>query len=654
MKIYLQIIFIVIPIITSFGQEKKRLTTNFGEISEQESAMKIYAKDTFASAVVLYEKGKYSFAVIDKRVQLIKYVHRRIKVFNSKKYEGLEVVIPLYKSDNTNEKLIEIKAATYNEKYVTNVKPSEIYQVDVSENWDQQKFTFPNVKDGSIIEYMYKVTSPYILKLDDWIFQEEIPKIYSEFVSVIPGNYVYNKSLIGPKGFDLRESSIEKLCFNVGYASPGDCEKDVFVMYYVPAYKEESYMLASSNYLSRITYEIKEYTDFDGLKKEYTKEWKDVDKEFKKDKDIGRQLKNKSFFKNTIPPELFEIINDTERAEAIYTYIKEHYNWNGRYNIFSGVRVKEAYKNKIGNIAEINISLINALQAANLKSELVLASTRENGLISSLYPILTDYNYIMASVEINGENILLDASDPLIPFGMLPFRALNVKARIMDFNTASYWKEIVPNPKNINYIKANLSINNEKEITGDVSEVNSGYRAYNIRKKNQKTNDYETVNLTYGGDFEIQNKDIINQDDVELPLKQNYQVVLTPDTVDDVIYFYPFFLNDTFLKNPFEEEDRIYPIDFGYPISDSYSLTLDLSDKYTIKELPENKSFKLIDSDAVFTSSYRFNNGKLECRFNMKIKSYQYNASDYAVLKTFFEKYISNSYNMPIKIYQLN
>ena len=56
--------------------------------------------------------------------------------------------------------------------------------------------------------------------------------------------------------------------------------------------------------------------------------------------------------------------------------------------MFSHPRVKKAYKNKSGNTWEINISLINALQAANLDAKLGLHSTGENGLPNTSFPVI--------------------------------------------------------------------------------------------------------------------------------------------------------------------------------------------------------------------------------------------------------------------------
>ena len=281
-----------------------------------------------------------------------------------------------------------------------------------------------------------------------------MPKIYSEFKADIPGNYVYKRSLIGSKNLDVNENEVKKACFEVeGTSKDADCDSFVYGMYDIPPFKKEPFMLSKRNYMSRLNFEFVESVNFNGVRSRYSKSWKDVDKEFKYEKDVGRQVKSSKFFKEVLPPSLFLIENPKEKAIEIYRHIQNHYQWNGDYKIFSDVRVKDAYKEGIGNIAEINLSLINALRAADLQVEIGLLSTRELGFVSDVYPVLTGFNYVIAFLKIGEEKILLDATDKSLSFGMIPFKALNMRIRVMDFKKGSYWHTIVPELRNVNYYK---------------------------------------------------------------------------------------------------------------------------------------------------------------------------------------------------------
>src|SRR5690606_29986690 len=134
------------------------------------------------------------------------------------------------------------------------------------------KFTFPDVREGSILEYSYEIQSPFFFNLTGWKFQEAIPKVYTEYNAKIPGNYKYNRALIGEIALDVNEATIKKSCFSIPRATESaDCEVLKYVMKDVPAFKEgEEYMLSPSNYRSSLEFELSELLRFDGTKERYT------------------------------------------------------------------------------------------------------------------------------------------------------------------------------------------------------------------------------------------------------------------------------------------------------------------------------------------------------------------------------------------------
>jgi len=194
----------------------------------------------------------------------------------------------------------------------------------------------------------------------------------------------------------------------------------------IPAFKtDDDYMLAASNYISRIEFELSVYHRLDGTKDTYTKSWKDVDMEFKTDKDIGKQLSKKGFFEKNVPENLLSSGDQLTKAKNIYKFVQNHFTWNGQYSTYGKARVKDAFNSKKGNAWEINMSLINLLNAADIKTNLMLSSTRQNGLPKKMHPVISDFNYVIAKTEIDGKDYLLDATDKFTPFGTLPFNALN-------------------------------------------------------------------------------------------------------------------------------------------------------------------------------------------------------------------------------------
>ncbi len=629
--------FVLIITFSITAQERKK--GFFGQPTAQEHAMLTYDKDPEATAVILFESGKNSFEMVDNRLTLIKEVYRKIKVLNAQKFDGATIEIPWYANKSSKERVRKLKVMTHNGGLQRFVSEDKIFESDLNENWNVTKFTFPDVKDGSILEYSYRIESPFFWGFGGWDFQEDLPKIYSEFESSIPGNLVYKRSLFGTQELSLNDVKVKKNCLDVrGTEQAAACEVSVYAMKDIPALIEESYMLSSDNYRSRLEYELQEITDFYGDTSYYTKTWDDVDNEFKTEKDMGRQLRYENYFQQALPQQLLGIPDAFERAKAIYYHIQDHFTWNNKYRMYSDVRVKEAYEEQKGNNSEINLALINALNAAQLNAKILLSATRDTKAPNPLYPVLTDFNYVMAYVKIGEVEYILDATDKDLKFGIVPFRALNDKGRVMDFENGSFWKSIDPEPKNLLYIKAQVLVSAENEVVATVTETHTGYSEIFEKQKLHKGSqaNYVTEKESQLGSIEIRNLSINNEKNPTKDLTLEYAVTYEPEIVGDQIYIDPFFLQPEFKINPFLAENRSFPIDFGYPRSIHYALAITIEKGFKIERLPENKSFKLPEDIGNGTMLFSQNDNTVYLRFTFAVNHQSFITEAYPILKEFF------------------
>lgn len=647
-----KLIFLFLFSIISLSYSQERQTSAFGHPSPNDLSLKIYEKDTTAAAVVLYEQGYYEFETVGDYIRLIKHIYRKIKVFDAQKFNGGSVDIPLLVSDKSSEKVTGYNALTHNGPIKTYVSADAIFVTSVPQVGKVCRIIFPNIKDGSIIEYAYKIESPFFFNLDGWEFQGSLPKLYSEFVSKIPGNFRYKKAIYGNHQMYFQSSEIEPRCFRPAeHYSAADCVTSVYVMTDVPAFHEEKYMLSSKNYISRIEYEPKEFVGSWGGTSKISNEWKDVDKLYKKGNYIGSQLHKKGFFKRRLPDSILSKTDDLEKAKAIYTFIQNHYTWNGTY-YSSETEVKDAFDLKTGSIPEINLSLINALEAANLDVKLMLLSTRQNGLPTALYPVMTKFNYTLAVLKIADETYLLDATDKEAPFGIIPFRTLNVQGRVMDFKNGSYWLPITPYKQNIFYTNANIKAVQNGIFTGEVAQTSSGYIALakrtDIASSTIENYIKETENDLKG--IDITEYQIKEEKEIDKPLKENYAISVEPEIVDDKVFLYPFFNKTYISENPFKLDDRSYPMDFGFPFTNTYLVSIDLGSIYTVENLPESRIIKLPNNDGECSVNYISEGDKVTIRFTLKLSNYRFQPEAYQSLKEFFGTMVTMLKDEPITL----
>lgn len=626
----------------------------FGEPSWDEINFSHYPQDPDAAGVVLYERGYYTVDVVNNRyIRLIKKVHGKIKVLNADNFDHATIEIPYYHQDQIKENVNKIQAITHNGRNQTYVTSNAIFDINESPYWSLVRFTFPNVKDGSILEYTYQIESPFFSNIGTWEFMNDLPTLYSELQTKIPGNFSYNRSLYGDRELDINHAEIKKSCFQLpGFKVAADCESATYAMKNVPAFKKEEFMLSERNYKPSLKFELIETIDFDESRLPFARNWKEIDRRFKYDKDFGRQLKHTSFFKEQLPSSILSTSNKLERAKAVYYFIQDHFNWNGHNRILSDIRVKNAFERKEGNSSEINLSLINALEAADIESHIMLVPTRDRALPSKQYPILTDFNYAIVYLTIDGQKYLLDATEKNTPFGVLPYRVLNIEGRVLDFKKGSYWEPITAYDRNMHYLNVQIAADDEGKFKGQVSEVSTGYMA--LSKRNNARNIYlpEVIQQKQSENEHLNIRDYVikHEHDLEKPFEETYAIDLHEQFASDRLFLYPFLIRTFFDKNPFSQTTRHYPIDFGFPIINNYLISIDLTDQYEVVKVPENRMIRLPNNDGDLSVVYDTSDSKINLRLNLRLNNTAFPVEAYQSLQEFFTLLVKIQSEEPIEL----
>ena len=618
----------------------------FGEINQEELSMNIYEKDTTANAVVLYEHGNTTVENIDGDVFMKTTIYRKIKILTNDGKDHAIVKIYIYNDkEKTKEKVKKIKAITYNlNESNTHLNKNNVFTKTINDNWKEVTFTFPNVKGGSVLEYQYDLESKFFFNFKGWTFQSDIPKIYSEYHASIPGNWNYNRHLIGNLRLYKNEATVKKTCLKFKSGASADCEVLTYSIKDIPAFiEEEFYNTSSSNYISKIKFELAKITNTNGETTEYTTTWGKADKKIKYDESIGKQLNNKSYFTKILPPNILEIDDEMTKSEDIFKLIQNHYSLNTeKVYIFKDVDVKKAYKESFGSVSEINLSLINALQAAGIDAKIFLSSTRKNGFPTKIHPILTDFNYLTAYVTINNKKYILDASDKYLSFGMLPYKALNKYGRVIDFEKGSFWYDINPISINTNRKDCSLKMDDDGFLKGTINDVSKGYYANFIRKKigSDKLETYISNIETKNENVEIIDYTNNNLEDLTKPLEEVFEVnIQALDIVGNKIYLNPFI--DKYTKNPFQLEQRNYPVDFGFKNNETFTSQIEIPNNYKIISAPKKISFKLPNKGGLFIANISSKNNIITVFSKIILSKTVYDPVEYKYLKKFFNQIIN-------------
>lgn len=619
---------------------QKKKSAKMGQTTLEELRMTVYDKDSTAAAVVLYEHANRYPDINNNEIPRTDYYYR-IKILDKSSFDLADITIPLYQE----QRIADISATTYNltkngSLIKENLLEENIFTVEENENWTTKKFTLPNIKEGSVIEYKYSILSPY-LQIKDWYFQSDIPKIKSEFDASILGNYQYNIKISGYLKLEKHEASVDKKCVYINGIGDGACVIYSYAMYNIPAFKEEEYMLSKENYISKLSFTLKSTTSYKGVVKKLTTNWKEADKSLKK-YFFNNQTSKVSFFKKNIPKNILNTDNTLAKSKKIFSYIQNHFTWNEKYWTNEDAKVKEAFQEKKGGVGEINISLYNSLKAANIEADLVVLSTRNNGLTTKLFPIIYDYNYVIVKTTIDGISYFLDATDKFLPFGQVPVRTLNGEARIINFKKKSSWTVLKPKIKTVKNISAELTLNEEGIFSGNLMINHLGYFASSKRKsissytKESYLENFESKNAN----LEVEDYEHKNLSDLDKPLQELFSIKIEMnEELGNKTRINPIFF-ERIKRNPFKLKERHYPVDYAYPSRIKYSLNLNLPENYIVTQIPKDVAFSLPNNGGSFILKTIKKENSITVYTMLNINKKIYNANEYLTLKEFYKQLI--------------
>jgi hypothetical protein len=342
---------------------------------------------------------------------------------------------------------------------------------------------FPDVKPGSIIEYEINIPTTETVNPPPWMVQYDIPVLWSELRIITPQEFNY---AVKPYNMDYSDvSEFKSIATSIQY--PGKSvvyngNQFRFVREKVPPLPYPGNDMDYNN--SRMF--VKFMLDFASkslLFPKMTEIFKATDPEYKylnkSEKQLALEHSGYILYKK---PDLQKIAKDLNKSErfgtpmilnmglndtirkitgrydtdedkvmAIYDFVSSQAEWNNQYRIFvdagiplffvrladrfakqpvkSNTGLQKVIQKQQGTNSEINAILINTLRAAGFKANPVLVSTLNNCYLDTSFFNLHQFNHLIAAVEVDGQEILLDAvqkgdgtimtSDIMNEFGLL-------------------------------------------------------------------------------------------------------------------------------------------------------------------------------------------------------------------------------------------
>ncbi len=627
-------ILVFFSMLMTYSQEYE-----FGEVSKEELLEKTYPFETSANAAVLYENKRVRYEYYKSEgFQLITEVHKRIKLYNRNGFENATRKIVLYNRGRAVERISGLKATTYSliddTIIETKLKKDGIFKTELSENYEEVSFTMPSLQEGSIIEYKYKIISPFLFNIGRIYLQYDIPIKKIDVEVLMPEFYGFKKFTTGYLPINLKESYVTSYGFKrVSHKINSQN---------VPSFKVEPFSGNIQNYQSSVVYELGFIKYRNGRVRNYATTWEDATKDIFSSSRFGNELKKTNYYKHNIDRITEGLESPLDKITAVYNHVKKKVEWNKNNSVYTRKGVVKAYQDGKGNSAEINLMLTSMISSLGYNANPVILNTGNR--VRSLFPTQNGFNYVITRVKLpSGETLYLDAADEFAQPNVLSDRVIKGMGRVIAENGSSQMVDLRPEKPALNRFSARCKIDESGSVEGMLNIHHLDHFAHDFRAKQDSEDEKEKLDRlkrSYEID-ELVNYDVKEFDEYEKGVVErfNFSCSGQVEMIDNEMFFAPLlFLRSE--ENAFKSNTRKYPVDFGHGYSNQYMLNIEIPKGYEVAEIPDALTFKLPNDIGQF--SYRINlvNDNLQIAVDETINEAVITSEHYAELKQFYNQII--------------
>jgi Domain of Unknown Function with PDB structure (DUF3857) len=632
-KILLAALFILINA-ALFAQKNKKSDGDipaFGKVEKADLEMKDCNFDPKAEALVLLDVGELDY------LSNLQLKHRvRIKILTAKGLDWANVHLTYIREGNAQD-ITGIDAQTYNldasgNVAVTKVDKKLIYDKQINKKYNEKVFTFPEVKVGSIIEYKFNFDG---VGLIDWYFQRSIPVKYSRYTIDLPNELIVQVMPSCSKTFAKSED-------DKGYRTV-----KTYVMTDEPGFRDEPYIMNEDFYRDRLQTKLIAF-NFNGKYENRVINWVKVIQYLMDDEDFGVQVKKNIPHTAELDEKLSHITSPYEKMKTIYKYVQDNMEWNNYTGIWALEGVKSAWKHKKGTVGEINLILVNLLKDADLMAHPVLVSTHDNGVVNTVdagtygYPGFHQFDKVMAFVQIDGKEYVLDASQKGTPAYLIPSDVLMTEGLVIekletfDWGWHTLWnKDMVS--KNIIVTTGDISETGQMKGETNISSYDYARLAKVLTARQGKEKFIEKYLADVKPGTTIDDVAFDNLEGDSLPLVQHVKYTMPLNSSGDYMYFTSNILSGL-EKNPFIADTRVSDVFFGSNQSYTIMANFQIPDGYEFETLPKNVRMIMPDTSITITRIAQVSENILMTKIELEFKKPYYSAAQYSEFQEFYKR----------------
>ncbi len=634
---------------TTFVQAQK-INYQFGKVSQQEVEMTTYQPDTSAVAVILSKIGYSDFEFSNYEFHPSSNFEYRIKILKPEGVSYADISIPYYYSKSPSEireEVYKIEATVYNMENGKIVKSKldkkYIFEEESDANKWRVKFSAPNVKAGSVIEYRYTLMSNNCSYLDTWKTQYSIPVDYSKYEVYIPTYYVFKQEA---KGYEQINTGIQQISKNTVIFEGGQnynfsipYEYLTYSTNQIPALKDEPFLWYKDDYATSVDFELYSLQFPGQLIKDFSRTWIDVNKVLKDHTKFGSLLK----LQNPLPKIDVSNLSSEDKIMALFTRLKKSVKWNEKYHLL-GSDISKTIKDGTGSNADINFILMSMLREAGFKTSPVLISEREHGRLPITHPSIEKLTtFVVAVYTPEGKTYYLDGS---VEYGYLNILPPNLMVE----------KAIAYNIDNTNFIdlsqigssvtKENISatIGIDGTLTGKNVMNYQGQSAAHFKDAyaNAKDSIAYVEEKEKQENIEISKFSVKNAKELGFFSDVEYDFTQKLSTDGNHIYLNPMIMaNET--KNTFTSSERKLPIEFPYKQTIQINTAVQIPNGYVVEEIPEPLDATLTNKGITASYKVQLIGNTIQTSYEFNLSQLTYPAGTYQELRSFWAQLVDKN-----------
>ena len=661
LSLFKLIVLLFCPVMTLTAQDQVNM--KFGKPTKEEMQMTVYEAEPDADAVVLCRLTDVEYTV-QTIGYLVDYREKvRVKVLKPNGARFAKVVVPYKKfmsvgnnvsglrtsfmaipmnSGNGNtyfedegsmsdgvfgtdgdESVEDIKATAFNlengKVVKTSLKKSDVVWTKVDEHHFLAEFTVPNVKEGTVVEYEYRIHSQLFWELRDWYAQCEIPVVYAKLDMNIPNFLIFN----------IEDHGIQRLTYTctVGtlkykvesdpLASPMSVSTNhyVYIGRDLAGMPKDDYVWNVQDYCAGITAELRQYRLRGMNQMDYARTWEQIDEMILNSDDLGLRLNDHSPLAAALKEAGTDGITDLrERVAAVCRVVMDKVKWNGKYELCPAPTAETLQKGE-GTNADINLLLIQSLRDAGLTAAPVLLRSRDQGQLPYNFPTISKLTTFVVGVILpTGGRIYIDAST----------------LRSATSGDASFAKNSHPSalPDVLLVERARMVQKGKKGEWVNLQKV-------------VKLEQTVTIDAQLAADGTLTGKQLTSWGPVAVSpfggrtAGAETDFALKGEVTAGQISFCPF--PDGMLANPFTAETRRMPVEFPHTGTRRIVANIVLPEGYALDGSPRNAAVSTPDKSIEGRIRTTLSEGRIQMSCQLTVNKITHSEKDYADLRQLFD-----------------